>query len=403
MGFYLRKSVAIGPLRLNLSTGGIGASIGVKGLRFGVGPSGTYVHAGLGGLYYRSSLGSRGRSPAGMSSAEEELAHAVLAAQPSEWKEIDSGSVDLMVDASAETVIEQLKRRHKTTYWFMGIAIVGAMVSILLAIQAGMFVDAMKPNPWTAGRIVWAIALGIAVAATIAGAVWGHGWDAISRGGVAFLYEFEENIASAYERVFNVLERISNTSVKYHTWSEANVGEGKSKYHGGATRLIKTTSLAIDLYAPWRVAANVPIPSFSAGQERLCFFPERLVILHGSGSGERIGAVPYQQVQLDVSPSRFTLASASAPGGTQLLGHTWQYVNKNGSPDRRFKNNRQLAVIACENILFCSESGLREQVMHSSPGLGKELADALRHLGDELARLPAASSAGRAGAKPVTA
>ena len=47
MAWYLRKSFTIGPLRLNLSTGGLGYSVGVKGARVGIKPSGeTYAHGG---------------------------------------------------------------------------------------------------------------------------------------------------------------------------------------------------------------------------------------------------------------------------------------------------------------------------------------------------------------------
>lgn len=59
MAFYIRKSFRMGPLRLNLSKGGLGASIGVTGARVGVTSSGrAYVHAGRGGLYTRRYLGT---------------------------------------------------------------------------------------------------------------------------------------------------------------------------------------------------------------------------------------------------------------------------------------------------------------------------------------------------------
>lgn len=58
MGFYLRKSFRMGPVRLNLSKSGLGASIGVKGARVGITSRGrAYVHAGRGGLYVREYLG----------------------------------------------------------------------------------------------------------------------------------------------------------------------------------------------------------------------------------------------------------------------------------------------------------------------------------------------------------
>ena len=56
MGFYVKKSIRVGPMRFNLSKSGVGASIGIKGLRFGTGPRGNYIHIGAGGVYYRASL-----------------------------------------------------------------------------------------------------------------------------------------------------------------------------------------------------------------------------------------------------------------------------------------------------------------------------------------------------------
>src|SRR5690349_19826240 len=58
MGFYIRKSVRVGPFRFNLSKSGIGVSAGVPGFRVGMGPRGNYIHAGRGGFYYRATLPS---------------------------------------------------------------------------------------------------------------------------------------------------------------------------------------------------------------------------------------------------------------------------------------------------------------------------------------------------------
>lgn len=61
MGWYLRKSVKLGPVRFNLSKSGIGTSIGVTGFRVGVRPNGkSYVHAGRHGVYFRQELGRIG-------------------------------------------------------------------------------------------------------------------------------------------------------------------------------------------------------------------------------------------------------------------------------------------------------------------------------------------------------
>ena len=59
MGWYFRKPINFGPLRVNLSKSGIGFSLGVKGARIGAGPRGPYVAGGRGGIYFRKSLNAR--------------------------------------------------------------------------------------------------------------------------------------------------------------------------------------------------------------------------------------------------------------------------------------------------------------------------------------------------------
>jgi hypothetical protein len=77
MSLYLRKSFRAGPIRFNLSKGGLGLSGGVKGARIGVSPRGPYVHAGRQGLYYRKHLSS-GRSRSKSNAGSEGCATLLL-------------------------------------------------------------------------------------------------------------------------------------------------------------------------------------------------------------------------------------------------------------------------------------------------------------------------------------
>jgi hypothetical protein len=73
MGFFIRKAFKAGPLRFNLSKGGIGVSAGVTGARIGLNRHGTYVYGGRHGLYYREQLTRRGKrrqAPATAGSAQ---------------------------------------------------------------------------------------------------------------------------------------------------------------------------------------------------------------------------------------------------------------------------------------------------------------------------------------------
>ncbi|MCH8525044.1 MAG: DUF4236 domain-containing protein [Balneolales bacterium] len=109
MAFFLRKAFKTGPVRFNLSKGGVGISAGITGARLGLNSRGMpYVHGGRHGVYYRKNLNSgrrKGRSAgsdsgdnrawqqqAGVSSAEGiagERLHPVTSA---------GGSTDLFKD-----------------------------------------------------------------------------------------------------------------------------------------------------------------------------------------------------------------------------------------------------------------------------------------------------------------
>ena len=85
MGWYIRKALTHGPIRFNLSKGGLGLSVGVNGARIGICPRGTYVHFGRGGFYYRQYL----QTPANGHRGHVRLGQKEFEAVP----EVDGGDV----------------------------------------------------------------------------------------------------------------------------------------------------------------------------------------------------------------------------------------------------------------------------------------------------------------------
>jgi hypothetical protein len=121
MGFYLRKSVRVGPLCFNLSKSGIGMSTGIKGFRVGSGPRGNYVHMGRGGIYYRASLDSGGSHVTPSASAPPRP----VVAQTDGMTEIESGDVLQMVDALSTALVEELNEKMRRWRLWPWAAILG--------------------------------------------------------------------------------------------------------------------------------------------------------------------------------------------------------------------------------------------------------------------------------------
>ena len=60
MGFFFRKAINLGPVRLNLSKSGVGVSVGAKGVRIGKTARGkSYVRVGSNGVYYQKYFGEK--------------------------------------------------------------------------------------------------------------------------------------------------------------------------------------------------------------------------------------------------------------------------------------------------------------------------------------------------------
>jgi hypothetical protein len=72
-----------------------------------------------------------------------------------------------------------------------------------------------------------------------------------------------------------------------------------------------------------------------------------------------------RDVNVEFAASRF-IEEEQVPSDSQVVGYTWKYANKNGTPDRRFANNYQIPIAAYGRISLTSPTGLNEEYMISN-------------------------------------
>jgi hypothetical protein len=94
-----------------------------------------------------------------------------------------------------------------------------------------------------------------------------------------------------------------------------------------------------------------------SSQSLSLFFPlhDRVLVIGARG----VAAVSYSSLRLKAHPTRF-VESDSVPTDAQIVYHRWRFVNKNGTPDRRFNNNRQIPVAQYEELSIQTASGANE-------------------------------------------
>lgn len=66
------------------------------------------------------------------------------------------------------------------------------------------------------------------------------------------------------------------------------------------------------------------------------------------------------------------------PNDAIVAGYTWAKTNKNGTPDRRFKDNYQIPICIYGNITFQSQTGVTEEYMVSNADAAQAFSDAVK-------------------------
>lgn len=357
MGIYFRKSIRVGPLRFNLSGSGIGVSTGIRGFRVGFGPRGHYVNMGAGGVYYRATIPiNENANAAPPQSTPTSSTHAPL-------RELESGCPSRMVDSSSASLLQELnKKQQRLSLW--------PFAAGLCAI-VGLFLLASGLPVWITLPLIVIGGVGVVVVVQ---------YDALTKSVVMF-YSLTPGTESAFEQVRDALIRLRNCGGIWRIDARGDVYD--ARYHAGAGYLIRRTAVRIFEGQPSYVKANIDVPCLPVGPNKLYFFPDRILVF---GQGQ-VGAISYRDLSIVATDKRF-IEDGYVPHDTRVVGQTWQYVNKNGGPDRRFKNNRQLPICLYEELWLNSPTGLSEIVQLSCLGLSEELNNSIGRLAEETAKPP---------------
>lgn len=359
MGFYLRKSISVGPLRFNLSKSGIGVSAGVTGLRFGVGPRGNYVHMGRGGLYYRATLPRSSSSHSSPAQPPSPIAPEIPSGTHAPLEEIESADVSQIVDTSSRELLDELNRkRAKLRLW--------PIVAIISVMCLGLGISSSWPS-WILS--IFALA---GAAATYAA----HNRDVLEKTVVLF-YDFDPDMEATYAQLHTAASQLANCAAAWHIEASGKVHD--RKYHAGASDLVRRKNTSICKAEPPYVKTNIETISVGVGRQTLHFFPDRVLVYDQNG----VGAVGYQELRIEVGATRF-IESESVPRDADVVDHTWKYVNKSGGRDKRFKDNKELPICRYEEITISSQSGLNEIIQLSRCGAGNGFAEAISTLGKKM-------------------
>jgi len=323
MGLRYRKSINLGGgFRVNLSKSGIGYSWGVKGYRVTKTAKGsvrkTASIPGTGIGYVTESSGKQ-------RSANNHAANtnSVVNNDVSDVKVINAAHIDNMKPAEYSDLFSAVKRLI-TVY----------TVSLILGIIL-IFI-----NPFIALIPICFCA-----------------WLMLKKG-INLDYDFDEYALEKWNRENAAWHNLENCQ---KLWYVSMTATTKGKSNAGAEQGAQLEQAKIGKKLPWFLKTDLKPVIIDIKKKKLIFMPDRILVLEGT----KLGAVSYADIDFKFGIQPYA-GEIGAPKETEIMEYRWLKVNKDGSPDKRFKGNRQIPVYKLGALYMTSDSGLNTMLLAST-------------------------------------
>jgi Protein of unknown function (DUF4236) len=364
MAFRFRRTLGIVPgIRLNLSRRGPSVSLGVRGLHYTVGLKGARTTVGIPATgaswtsYRPYSSGRRSqlrnRPDATAPGTSPVLPEKATSDDPTA-KVFESAPIERLGAGSTSELAPVLDAARKQ-WGYSPVVLAVAFLLVGLAVLS----NAAIVGAIVFGIIAWSAALLI---------------DR-KRCTVTLEYNLHDDQLRTFNHMVEAFKRICNCE---RVWSVPLLVQQRDwKRNAGATQTIQAQKTTPRIRTPPLIKSNLTFPALQAGKETIYFAPDAILVVAGSS----VAALRYDQVEVDAYSIKF-IEDDGAPRDTQVIGETWQFVNKKGGPDRRFTNNRKLPICLYGRLNLKSNSGLNEMFQFSHAEVAVQFASsvvAMRH------------------------
>lgn len=144
------------------------------------------------------------------------------------------------------------------------------------------------------------------------------------------------------------------------------------KRNAGANALVSRRPATPSRRMPPYIRSNGVPFALVLGRASLHFLPDRVLVWDGG----QYATCTYSSLIVRASETNFIEHDRTALDAT-VVGHTWQYANKNGGPDRRFRDNRQLPIMRYGVIELGSRAGFAVHLETSNRMIAPEFVSLL--------------------------
>ncbi|SFL99617.1 DUF4236 domain-containing protein [Halanaerobium salsuginis] len=368
MAFKFRKRVKVFPgFYVNLSKSGMSATVGMKGLNVNVGKKGTYLNTGIPGtgIYDRKRISGPKNNNIPRNNE--------LSSIPEDAVEIKSYKPELITSEglyglkesiiNAKIVKEELKKESNKLSFHKTISMLLMIISYILII--GFFIKWFKINfkeKSTAAQ---------------------DAKDKYEDFKLDIDFNMDDSILDDYlvlkknfkklievETIWDITSSKYVDRVKERSSASTSVTRNKVLFSKSSLDFIDTEYEALKLQ--------------NANGGDLYIYPGFIVMLNNHNN--EFGLVDFRDIKFDYYPQRF-VEEERVPRDTKIVDRTWRYVNKNGSPDKRYKNNYEIPIVLYFEMNIKTLKGLNESYQFSNPDVGQLFCESFENYKNSLQKM----------------
>lgn len=124
-------------------------------------------------------------------------------------------------------------------------------------------------------------------------------------------------------------------------WSITGTSDADRKYHAGFDRKIHVVPVKRFRQRIPNITTNVRIVGITFGRVAMYFLPDSLCLFDGRN------VLHFEYSSLGTSPTtmEYLPLGGTVPNGAKILSKKWKYVNNDGTPDKRFKDNPEILIL----------------------------------------------------------
>jgi Protein of unknown function (DUF4236) len=359
MAWSFRKRVKVIPgVHLNFSKSGISTSIGFKGASVTIGKSGTYLNTSIPGLGLsnRQKMSGGSNQPQVIPSEFEYLAELPENIFSADVQEITSQDMQGIKQAIFAARQERQELRNdiikvKSTLTYSKVKL-GASYALLYGLINKKISEKIKEDIKNQKEALAGLR------------------DCLENCYVKIEIDFDDEIRTKYNRIVSTFKQLT-TARKIWDVTSAH-SEDRVRTRSAASTVVQKKEVKFGINNLPEIKTEHPALHFrNANGADLFFYPTFVVMYQNK---ENFAMIGYNELEFYFSSTRF-VEEGSVPNDSKVIDKTWKKVNKNGTPDKRFKGNYQIPIVRYGTINLRTNTGLNEEYSFSN----YEFAEAFGH------------------------